>query len=109
MPAGYTRTERSTALAHRVGSKGQVVIDQELREKLGVSPDWTAIQRLVGDHIEIRFLPPEHSESLKGVLEPRNGDRGVPADADWTEVKERAWAEAVDVPKFRPSKPPRDG
>jgi bifunctional DNA-binding transcriptional regulator/antitoxin component of YhaV-PrlF toxin-antitoxin module len=57
-------------MAYTVGSKGQVVIDKELRDQLGVGPGWLTIQRRVGDRIEIRFIPPEHERSLFGSLAP---------------------------------------
>ena len=55
-------------MAHVVGTKGQVVIAKEIRERLGIGAGWVAIQRVVGDHVELTFLPPEHRESLKGSL-----------------------------------------
>ena len=55
-------------MAYTVGPKGQVVIAKEIRAKLGVKPRWVALQRIVDDHIEVYFVPPEHRESLKGSL-----------------------------------------
>jgi bifunctional DNA-binding transcriptional regulator/antitoxin component of YhaV-PrlF toxin-antitoxin module len=80
-------------MSYKVGTKGQVVIDQDIREALGIEAGWVATQRLVDDHVEIRFFPPEHNRSLFGVLakyvkQPVN-------DEDWQAVKERAWAVAV--------------
>lgn len=46
-----------------VGAKYQVVIEQAAREKLGIQPGWIAVQTVVGDHLEVRFLPPEHDRS----------------------------------------------
>ncbi|GAB4274974.1 MAG: AbrB/MazE/SpoVT family DNA-binding domain-containing protein [Deferrisomatales bacterium] len=81
-------------MEYRVGAKGQVVIAKEIRERLGVQPNWRAIQRLVGDHVEIRFLPPPHRRSLKGVLGPRVR-RSVPPGPSWDEAREAAWAQGV--------------
>jgi hypothetical protein len=39
-----------------------VVIAKEIRERLGVQPGWVALQRLVGDCVEIYFLPLEHNQ-----------------------------------------------
>jgi bifunctional DNA-binding transcriptional regulator/antitoxin component of YhaV-PrlF toxin-antitoxin module len=79
--------------SYKVGPKGQVVVAKQIRDKLGVEPGWIAIQELVDDHLEVRFLPPEHNESLAGSLAPyikrRLGDR------DWNQVREEAWAAAV--------------
>jgi bifunctional DNA-binding transcriptional regulator/antitoxin component of YhaV-PrlF toxin-antitoxin module len=55
-------------MANVVGSKFQIVIDREARKKLGIEPGAVAIQRVVGDRLEIQFLPPEHNRSLAGVL-----------------------------------------
>ena len=89
-------------MVYAVGPKGQVVIAKELREKLGIEPGWWALQRLVDDHIEIHFFPPEHDRSLFGVLseyvkEPLSPER-------WNEVRELAWADAIrEKGQFRPS------
>jgi AbrB family looped-hinge helix DNA binding protein len=57
-------------MAHVVGTKGQIVIEKEIRDQLGIAPGWKAIQRRVGDHVEIYFLPPTHRRSLAGILKP---------------------------------------
>ena len=80
-------------MAHLVGEKGQVVIEKPLREALGIQPGFVAVQSVVGDHLEIRFLPPEHRRSLRGRL-AGFARRPMPA-ADWTQTREEAWAETV--------------
>lgn len=57
-------------MVYLVGPKGQVVISKEIRDRLGVQPGWMALQRVVDDHVELRFVPPEHNESLLGLLSP---------------------------------------
>jgi AbrB family looped-hinge helix DNA binding protein len=79
-------------MASKVGSKGQVVIEKKLRERLGVEPGHFAVQRIVGDHVEIRFHPPEHDRSLRAALADA-ARRSVSPD-EWRELKERAWFEA---------------
>ena len=64
-----------------VGQKGQVVIEKEIRDQLGIAAGWHTVQSLVGDHVEIRFIPPEHERSLFGVLSSYAG-RAVPYDDD---------------------------
>ena len=84
-------------MTSRVSRKSQVVIAKEFRDRLGVEPGWLALQRLVGDHVEVHFLPPEHNESLKGSLAPSTNVR-VPPGPAWRAAKERAWAEAARHP-----------
>ena len=52
----------------KVGTKYQIVIEREARRRLGVRPGSVAVQTVVGDHLELRFLPPEHDRSLAGDL-----------------------------------------
>ena len=80
-------------MSYKVGTKGQVVIAEEIREALGVEPGWLATQNLVGDHVEIRFFPPEHERSLLGSL---SGvvKRSVSAE-EWPAARERAWVEGT--------------
>jgi bifunctional DNA-binding transcriptional regulator/antitoxin component of YhaV-PrlF toxin-antitoxin module len=76
-----------------VGAKGQVVINKEIRDRLGVEPGWTSIQRLVGDHVELYFLPPAHRKSLKGMLRPYVRE-SIPREK-WQEAREAAWDRAM--------------
>ncbi|MDI6772635.1 MAG: AbrB/MazE/SpoVT family DNA-binding domain-containing protein [bacterium] len=85
-----------------VGSKGQVVIEREIRNRLGVQPGAVAVQTLVGDRVEIRFVPPAHSESLFGVLSSHLS-RGAATRA-WSEVKRRAWGAAAKDKERTPSR-----
>lgn len=80
-------------MANLVGEKGQVVIEKPLREALGIRPGFAAVQTLVDDHIEIRFYPPEHNRSLRGIL-AKYVKRSIPPE-EWQEVREQAWADAV--------------
>ena len=80
-------------LLPKVGPKGQVVISKSIRERLGVEPGWLAHEVLVDDHVEIRFFPPEHMRSLRGLLKSETG-MTVPEE-EWAEAKERAWHEYV--------------
>lgn len=81
-------------MAHKVGPKGQVVIAKEIRDRLGLQPGWLALQRLVEDHVEVYFVPPEHRKSLKGSLARYTKVRVAPGRA-WDEARERAWEEAA--------------
>lgn len=84
-------------MANVVGHKGQVVINKKIRDRLGIEPGWLALQRLVDDHVEIYFVPPEHNRSLKGSLakyispEVAESLKGL----SWQEIREKAWSEAA--------------
>ncbi len=80
-------------MSHVVGSKGQVVIAKELRDRLGVEPGWLALQRLEGDHIEVYFVPPEHRRSLKGRLAGHVKERIAPG-REWKKARDSAWETA---------------
>lgn len=83
-------------MAHRIGPKGQIVIEKRIRERLGVEAGWLAIQQLVGDHVEIYFIPPEHDESLAGILAPHIKNH-FPTEDDLCAAREAAWlARAAD-------------
>lgn len=81
-------------MTYLVGSKGQVVIAKEIRDRLGVQPGWIALQRLVEDRVEIYFLPPEHRKSLKGVF-AGHVKATVSAGEEWDEARRAAWEEAA--------------
>jgi AbrB family looped-hinge helix DNA binding protein len=81
-------------MANQVGTKGQIVIEKEIRDKLGIQPGWKAYQQVVDGHLEIYFLPPEHRRSLLGILAKyANPDLD---NADWHDVREKAWAAAAE-------------
>ena len=80
-------------MPHVVGHKGQVVIAKEIRDLLGIAPGWVALQRVVDDHVEIRFFPPDHRESLKGTLAPYI-TRHI-ASEELADAKEQAWQRAA--------------
>ncbi len=75
-----------------VGTKYQVVIEREVRRRLGIQPGWVAVQAVVGDHLELRFLPPEHDRSLAGSLREYAGT--VAGDAE--DAEQAAWEAHVD-------------
>jgi AbrB family looped-hinge helix DNA binding protein len=79
---------------YTVGSKGQVVINKEIRDMLGVKAGWIAVQRLAGDHVELYLFPPEHGDSLKGLLKPGLKKQVAPGD-EWVSAREAAWGKAA--------------
>jgi len=80
-------------MANIVGEKGQVVIEKPIRDALGILPGSTAVQELRDGHVEIRFYPPEHHRSLRGVLAGRI-DGSVPPGS-WGRQREEAWRQSV--------------
>jgi AbrB family looped-hinge helix DNA binding protein len=82
-------------VAYVVGPKGQVVIAKEIRKRLGVEPGWMALQRLVDDHVELYFLPPEHRRSLKGSLSEYVRVH-IAAGEEWDRVRNLAWVRAAE-------------
>ncbi len=77
-----------------VGSKGQIVISKEIRDRIGIKPGWIALERLIDDHIEVYFVPPEHRESLKGSLSPHI-KKHIKLGKEWNEVRNKVWTEAA--------------
>lgn len=76
-----------------VGARGQVVIEKLAREALGVGPGHLSVQRVVGDHLEIRFFPPAPTTSLRGILAPHI--HGALEPEKWDETRSQAWLEAA--------------
>jgi bifunctional DNA-binding transcriptional regulator/antitoxin component of YhaV-PrlF toxin-antitoxin module len=81
-------------MRHIVGPKGQLVIEKEIRDRLGVQPGWRALQLLVDDHVEIRFVPPEHTRSLAGCLSGYTTQRLETPEA-LSEARAAAWTEVA--------------
>lgn len=81
-------------MAYTVGSKGQIVIAKDIREKLGVKSGWVAVQRLVDDHVEMYLFPPEHNDSLKGSLKKHLKGKAAPGE-EWDKARGAAWDKAA--------------
>jgi bifunctional DNA-binding transcriptional regulator/antitoxin component of YhaV-PrlF toxin-antitoxin module len=77
-----------------VGTKGQVTIERDIREALGVQPGWRAIQRRVGNQVVISFRPPKHRRSLLGILGDPQGPH-LQTSEEFQAAVERAWDEAA--------------
>ncbi len=89
-----------------VGSKGQVVIEKAIRDRLGVRPGAIAIQTLAGDRVEIRFVAAAHTQSLFGVLGAQVSSKT--AKQHWADMKRQAWeAAARERENAPPSAAPR--
>ena len=84
---------------NKVGTKGQVVIEKHIRDRLGIGPGWIALQKLVGDHLEIQFVGPEHNRSLLGSLK-KYVDPELVRGLSWNEIRELAWSRAAMEGEF---------
>lgn len=80
-----------------LGTKGQVVIEKALRDALGLEPGFLSTQRLVNNHVEIHFFPPEHDRSLRGIL-ASSITRSLDPE-EWQKARARAWADAASDPR----------
>lgn len=80
-------------MSSTVGQRGQIVIEKPIRDALGLKPGYIAVQRLVAGHVELYFFPPEHDESLRGLLADQ-ARQSVPPE-QWPQAREKAWSEAV--------------
>ena len=58
--------QRRLVLTCKVGDQGEIVIEKELRDQLGIRPGWIALQRLVDNRIEIQFTPPRARQIPEG-------------------------------------------
>ena len=79
----------------KVGHKGEIVIAEELREKLGIDPSWMAYQFLVDDHVEIHCMPPEHGKSLAGSA-AQYIKKSIAPGREWDEARETAWKQRAE-------------
>ena len=66
-----------------VSNKGQVTIPKKLRNRLGIAKGSKLGFSVVGDHIELRLLDPQHTEMpISGYGMLKSKQRSVPADFD---------------------------
>ena len=77
----------------KVGSKGQIVIEKQIRDELGIEEGSWAVQTVVDGHVEVDFFPPEHNESLYGALSHLT-DIVIPPE-EFPAARERARAAAA--------------
>ena len=65
-----------------VGTKGQIVIDKLLRDRLGIGPGWQTRQSAAAGRLVVEFLPPVHEDSLAGCLQVHVHPGVKPASED---------------------------
>lgn len=77
-----------------VGPKGQVTIEKDIRDKLGIGPGWRAVQSVRDGQVIMNFVPPKHNRSLAGILYDPDGPKFLTNEA-LEEAIERSWEEAA--------------
>lgn len=72
------------ALGTSVGERGQITIEREIREKLGIRPKDLAVQRVENGRLVVEFVRPHepHMRSLAGILGPSPAQPREPLDID---------------------------
>ena len=73
-------------MASRVGERGQITIEKQIREELGVYSGDQAIQRVEDGRVVVEFVPGPHRRSLAGVLAGKVTKR--PDDESWDALRE---------------------
>ena len=81
-----------TSVGTSVGERGQITIEKEIREKLGVRPKDIAVQQIEDGRLVVTFVKPyqPHMRSVAGILgpPPRLPDPG----RSWDDLVEEAAA-----------------
>ena len=77
-------------MSSRVGDRGQVTIEKQIREELGVYAGDQAIQRVEDGRVVIEFVPGPHDRSLAGAL--RKKTHLSPGDERWSALRDAAEA-----------------
>ncbi len=81
---------REYALSSKVGDRGQVTIEKQIREELGVYAGDQAVQRVEDGRLIVEFVPAPHRRSLAGALEDKVMTH--PPDESWRTLRDRAAA-----------------
>ena len=66
-------------MSSRVGVKGNIVIDKQIRDRLGVQPGWETVQLLRDGYVEVHFLAPHEPGDSFGCVK-LDGDVSWMAD-----------------------------
>ena len=70
----------------KVGERGQITIEKQIREELGVYSGDHAIQRVEDGRVVVEFVPGPHRRSLAGILAGKVTKR--PHDESWDALRE---------------------
>ncbi len=76
-------------MTSRVGDRGQITIEKNIREKLAIYAGDETVQRIEDGRIIIEVVPGRHRRSMAGTLGERIGRK--PADESWGALRDAAW------------------
>lgn len=76
-------------MVSRVGERGQITIEKQIREELGIYAGDETVQRVEDGRIVIEVVPGRHRRSLAGSLKPSVTRR--PPDESWEALRSAAW------------------
>lgn len=74
----YDTGARHTRRMATVGERFQLVIERDVRRRLGVRPGDRAVETIENGRLVITFLPQRHTRSLMGILAGQNDSSPVP-------------------------------
>ncbi len=77
-------------MTSRVGERGQITIEKDIREELAIDAGDETVQRVEEGRIVIEVIPGRHRRSLAGALHDKLGRS--PVDESWPALREAAWA-----------------
>src|SRR5207245_5270006 len=80
-------------MAAKVGARYQMVIEKDVRERLGIEPGAIAVQTVVDGKLEAQSLPAPHNRSLAGTFHKYS--KGPVDDDEWHKIKAPAWDAAM--------------
>lgn len=82
-------------MASKVGAKGNIVIDKEIRDRLGIEAGWEAVQLLRDGYVEIYFLPPVEPGGSAGRLSQGGNTSRLETAEGFRQAREEALGAAA--------------
>lgn len=79
-------------MSSKVGTKGQVVIEKSIRDQLGILPGYKTMQFVQDDTLVLRFIAPEHNQSLRGAAKSLRSS-ATPPKTNWDEALSQTFQE----------------
>jgi bifunctional DNA-binding transcriptional regulator/antitoxin component of YhaV-PrlF toxin-antitoxin module len=97
----------SLVMKSKISTRWQTVVPKEIREELGVGPDWTLSWEVRDGVAVVVPIPPDPVRALYGILKGRGGPTVADLleerrrDRDREEAKEQRGWQRVDAAKVR--------